>query len=61
MADVKYMAQGRCAECGSENVEPKGIVGGRPGENIIALFECNDCGCKYIEVYEYARKAIDGE
>lgn len=59
--EVRYMAQGACAKCGSKNIEPKTIVGGRPGENILALFECRDCECKYMEVYEYARKVIDGE
>ena len=55
---VNYVEQGCCGECGSENVEPTDLIGGRPGENILAFFVCNDCGCQYIEVYTYSCKGV---
>lgn len=55
---VKYVSQGMCASCGSENVHPVTLVGGRRGENILVFFGCDDCGCDYIECYEYESKGI---
>lgn len=55
---VVYVEQGRCAKCGSYDIKPVTIMGGRPGENIIAFFECEECGCEYIEVYEFTCKGV---
>ena len=54
----KHMEQGRCANCGSGNVCREGIEGGGPGENILVFFFCGNCGCEFIELYEYTCKGI---
>lgn len=55
---INFVEQGLCADCGSENIKPVNLVGGGPGENLLAFFECEDCGCKFIECYVYASKGM---
>ena len=58
MAYPEHMEQGACAECGSYEVRATNLMGGRPGENILAFFACEECGCRFVEVYEYTIKGI---
>lgn len=58
---IFYVEQGRCAKCGSYDVKPTNLDGGRPGENLLVFFVCNECGCSFIECYEYACKGVEEE
>lgn len=52
---VEHMEQGVCANCGSGNIELGHIDF---GVSILLWFECEDCGCEYIEAYDYSLKGI---
>ena len=52
---IEYMEQGVCAKCGSGNVNLFRI---ERDVSILLWFECADCGCEYIEMYEYIIKGI---
>lgn len=55
---VNYMEQGCCAECGSGNVRSTHVLFGRSGENILAFFVCNECGCEFFDMYECTTRGI---
>lgn len=58
MAYPEYMEQGVCAKCGSGDVE---LFRVERGANVLLWFKCEDCGCEYIEAYEYSCKGCIAE
>ena len=53
---VKFDEMDVCGLCGSGDVRCTGLVNGTAG--IVLSFECNDCGCEFVQFYEYSCKGI---
>lgn len=52
---ISYMEPGVCAECGSDRTT---IVRMDKGYNVLLWYECNECGCEFIEAYDYSSKGV---
>ena len=45
-----------CPKCGSDNFTYLEIVDNYDGTELLDVLECNECGCVYHLVFEFARK-----
>lgn len=53
--EFNYDDQGLCPHCGSSDVTMESI---EFGVSILITYECNDCECEFIDVYENTIKGI---
>lgn len=53
--EFNYNDQGLCPNCGSSDVTMESI---KFGVDILITYECNDCECEFIDVYENTIKGI---
>ena len=53
--EFNYGDQGICPHCGSRDVT---MVGIEFGVDILITYECNNCECEFIDVYENTIKGI---
>ena len=58
MSHVNYIEQGICAKCGSGNTEVTSI---QWDVSVVMWRECHDCGCVFLEAYDYATKGVPCE
>ena len=55
MGHIEFMEQGVCAKCGSGNVN---LWRMERDASVLLWFTCDDCGCRYIEAYDYSCKGV---
>ena len=52
---VEFMEQGTCAQCGSLYVVQTAV---EKDVNVLVWYRCRECGCEFVEMYEYSCKGV---